>query len=164
MGTPHGDQNEQILDRISRLELELKDLRVRRVDPVDWWPVLSYVIFMMAASLSFGFWAARDVSFIPELVNDAAPTMLIAGGLFYAFTAIEFAGTNPASAPGTSAVWVIVGNRYLASIAFLMLAGACGWLFVDKSHTSMQFALIADINMVLVLGAHGVGRLATRPR
>jgi hypothetical protein len=150
--------DQDLQQRLREMELELEVLRTRSDGPpYKRWQLQLYVFGVLAVGFIIGFWAINDSSrFIPELVNDAAPVMLVLSVSYYAYTRWELS-VQGQDLPA-------VGNWYLASFVLVAQIFATGWLLVDKARPSIEVVLIADLVMLIAILAHPVISIGRRQK
>ena len=117
------------------------------------WQIQVYVLGVLMLGLVLGVWASSDSArFIPELVSDAAPIMLILGAMYYGYTRHELKEADKSAGASVT----VAGNWYLASVALVVLIIGGGLLLIDKNRTAFEIALTADILALVVFATHPV--------
>lgn len=149
-----------IEERVEELQLEVDVLRSRQgKPPYKRWQIQLYVLGTLLLGFIASWWALSDSEkFIPELVNTAAPVMLLAGGVYYMFAHRALSDRELKGPPSL----IVAGNWYLASIAFVALAIGCGLLLSDKTRFALEIGLMVDTVAIVVFVAHPVTSIWSR--
>ena len=144
------------LERIAReleLEFEVQQQRLIRADNSP----LELVLVLIASVLpsAIGYLLAENLQFVPDLVNDAAPFLLIAAlGWAFATAVLQ----HSAAARGSTGSY-----RYRAAVAqvqLLLMLAATAWLLYDKSRLSLEVALGVQLGFFASLASCAVHDLA----
>lgn len=148
------ESEQPIKERLEELELEVDVLRSRNTTSrFRRWHIQLYVLTLLAIGVVPSLWITSDSThFIPDLVNESAPLMLVLGALYYGYTRYELARASR----DDLVPMVVVGNWYLASAALILLAVGAGLLLTDKTKFGLTIALTADTLLLVVLAAHPV--------
>jgi len=155
-------EDTELTNRIKNLEIEISVLRNRASQSVRAEKQFPQIVSIAIVGLVVGTAFALITDFIPELVNDAAPLMLLIASLFYVHNVWDRRNRRESAVDPARVNTSTLDYFYLASSALLFAAAVAGWLFVDKSRLSIQFALISHVYILVTVGSYVLWRMVER--
>jgi hypothetical protein len=152
----------ELENQIKNLEIEINVLRNRVSQSGRTAKQIPQIVSVAVVGLVVGTAFALVTDFIPELVNDSAPLMLLIASLFYVHVVWERRNRREPEVHPTQVNTSTSDYFYLASSALIFAAVVAGWLFVDKSRLSIQFTLVSHIYVLVTIGSYVVWRTVER--